>query len=160
MSTCARKTRRLRRQRGSILLDSIIGLTILTIGTASFYSLFPAISRTHSISEQEQKATQIATKMLEHIQLLAPSKLDATTLTGMLLIDPNQTTAPFTFNNIPLDNGTDYSPSRALKNGTGTLAINNLSYGSKQVVVTITWKSISGNTETLTMGTILGAHRS
>jgi hypothetical protein len=160
MSTHARTNRRSRRRSGSVLLDSVIGLTLLAMGAASFYSLFPVISKTHAIGDQEQKATQIATKMLEHIQLLSPGKLTATNLSGMQLIDANQTASPYTFNNCPLDDSTDYSPAKALKNGTGTLAVSDIASGSKQVVVTITWKSVTGKTETLTTGTILGAYRS
>jgi Tfp pilus assembly protein PilV len=159
MSTHARTKRRLP-CRGSILIDSLIGLTILAMGAASFYSLFPIISKSHAISDQDQKATQIATKMLEHIQMLAPSTLTANNLTGMQLIDANQVAPPYTFTNCPLDNSTDFCPSKALKNGTGTLTLINLSYGSVEVLVTITWKNPVGNTETLTMGTVLGSYRS
>lgn len=130
------------------------------MGAASFYSFFPVIAKTQKISTDEQKATQIATKMLEHLQLLAPSKLDSTTLTGMLLVDAGQTASPYTFTNCPLDNATDYSPSKALKNGTGTLTISDLAYGSKRIVVSLSWKSPTGKTETFSTGTILGTHRS
>ncbi|MEA2553619.1 MAG: hypothetical protein QOJ65_1795 [Fimbriimonadaceae bacterium] len=137
----------------------MIGLIILSMGAASFYSFFPVMSKTHQIGDSEQKATQIATKMLEHVQLLSPSKLDATTLSGMLLIDPNQVTPPFTFTHIPLDNGTDYSPATALKNGTGTLNIQDLNYGSKLVTVTVTWSMANGQTKSLSTGTIIGGYR-
>jgi hypothetical protein len=138
----------------------VIGLTLLAMGAASFYSLFPVISKAQAIGDQEQKATQIATKMLEHIQLLSPDKLTSTYLTGMQLIDSNQTASPYTFNNCPLDDATDFSPAKALKNGKGTLTITDLSYGSKLVRVTITWKSVTGKSETVTTGTILGGYRS
>lgn len=142
------------------MLDSIIGLTLLAMGAASFYSLFPVVSRAHAIGDQEQKATQLATKMIEHIQLLSPGKLTSTYLSGMQLIDSGQSASPYTFTNCPLDSGTDYCPSKALKNGTGTLTITDKLYGAKQVVVTISWKSVTGKSESVTMGTILGNHRS
>jgi len=138
----------------------MIGLTLLAMGATSFYSLFPVLSRAQAISDQEQKATQIATKMIEHIQLLSPGKLTATNLSGMQLIDTGQTASPYTFNNCPLDNTTDYSPARALKNGKGTLTVTDTSYGAKFVSVTITWKSVTGKSKTLTTGTILGSYRS
>ncbi len=150
---------RLRRRRGSVLLDAMIGLKILAMGAASFYSVFPVVTKAHKIGESQQKATQIATKMLEHIQLLSPTKLDASTLSSMQLIDAGQSSSPYTFTHLPLDDSTDYSPATALKNGKGTLTINDLQWGSKQVVVTITWKSASGKDQSTTMGTILGAYR-
>src|SRR5437868_2735869 len=137
MPTYARTTRRpRRRQRGSLLLDCIIGLTFLSMGAASFYSLFPVVSRAHAEGVQEQKATQICTKMLEHIQLLSPGKLTYTNLAGMQLISSTPTTSPYSFSSCPLDDGTDYSPAKSLKNGTGTLTITNLSYGNVQAVAT------------------------
>ena len=138
----------------------MIGITIMAMGAVSFYSVFPVIGKAHQITDSQQKATQIATKMLEHIQLLPPTKLDASTLATMQLIDSGQSTSPYTFTHLPMDESTDYSPSTALKNGTGTLEINNLQWGSKQVVVTITWKSASGQNQSVTMGTVLGAYRS
>lgn len=138
----------------------MIGLTLLAMGAASFYSMFPVISKTAAIGDQEQKATQIATKMVEHLQLLSPGKLTATNLTGMQLIDANQTASPYTFTNCPLDNAQNFSPGKALKNGTGVLTITDTNYGAKLAKVVVTWKSVTGKTETVTTGTILGSHRS
>jgi len=138
----------------------MIGLILLTMGASAFYSLFPVVSRAHAIGDEEQKATQICTKMIEHINLLSPTKLTCTNLTGMLLIDPGQTTAPYTFNHCPLDDAMDYAPANSLKNGTGKLTLTNLNYGSVQVIATVTWKSPTGKTETVSEGTILGAYRS
>jgi hypothetical protein len=130
------------------------------MGAASFYSVFPVVAKAHQISDSEQKAGQIVTKMLEHIQLLSPQKLTATNLTGMQLIDPNQTASPYTFSNIPLDDSTRFSPAKALKNGTGTMTITNISDGSVRVLVTVAWKSPTGKARSITTGTILGAYRS
>ena len=138
----------------------MIGLILLAMGASAFYSLFPVVSRAHAIGDEEQKATQICTKMIEHINLLSPTKLTCTNLTGMLLIDPGQSAAPYTFNHCPLDDAMDYAPANSLKNGTGTLTITNLNYGSVQVIATVTWKSPTGKTETVSEGTILGAYRS
>ena len=137
----------------------MIGLTLLSMGAVSFYSVFPVLTKAHKIGDSQQKATLIATKMLEHLQLQSPNKLDATSLYAAQLIDAGQTSAPYTFSSIPLEDSTDYSPAKALKNGTGTITINNLQWGSKQVVVTVNWKSASGKSSTVTMGTILGAYR-
>ena len=141
------------------MLDCVIGLTFLAMGAASFYSLFPVVSKAHAIGDEEQKATQICTKMLEHISLLSPYKLTATNLQGMLLVDTGQNASPYTFNHCPLDDAMDYAPADSLHNGTGTLTITNLNYGNVLVTATVTWKTPTGKTETVTMGTILGSHR-
>ena len=137
----------------------MFGILILAFAAVSMYSLFPVVQRSHAIAEQEQKATQIATKMLEHIQLISPANANATTLTAMQLIDPGQTTAPFTFNNVPLDDAARYSPATALKNGTGVLNIETIAGGSVRATVTIGWRSPSGVNSSMTMGTIMGAYR-
>jgi hypothetical protein len=160
MSTHARLKRRSRVRGGNVLIDSILGLILLSMGAASFYSLFPVIAKAQAMGDEEQKATQICTKMLEHIQLLSPGKLTATNLSGMLLIDTGQAASPYTFNHCPLDDATDFAPADCLKNGTGTLTITSINYGSSRVIATVTWKTPTGKTETVTMGTILGAHRS
>ena len=128
---------RSRRRRGSVLLDSMIGLTLLAMGAVSFYSIFPVVTKAQKIGESQQKATQIASKMIENIQMLSPTNLNANTLTAMQLVDAGQNSSPFVFTHCPLDHSTDYSPSTALKNGTGTVQINDLQWGSKQVVVTV-----------------------
>lgn len=137
----------------------MIALTLLAMGAAAFYSLFPMLAKSHHISDSEQQGTQIATKMVERLQLLGPSKLDRTNLSGMLLIDNNSMASPYTFNNCPIDDSTNYSPARALKNGKGTLTVSDVGYNSKMAVVTVTWKSVTGKTESVTMGTILGGYR-
>ena len=152
-------TKRLRCKRGGVLLDSMFGVLVLAFAAVSMYSLFPVVHKSHAISEQEQKATQIATKMLEHIQLLSPSKATAQTLTAMQLIDPDQTTAPYSFDRVPLDNAARYSPATALKNGTGVLAVEPIAGGSVRVTATVAWDSPSGRRSSTSLGTILGAYR-
>ena len=139
----------------------MIGLILLSMAASAFYSLFPVVSKSQAIGDEEQKATQICTKMIEHIQLLSPTKLTCTNLTGMLLIDTGQSgSGPFTFNHCPLDDAMDYAPADSLKNGTGTLTISTINYGDCQVIATVTWKTPTGKTETVSEGTILGAYRS
>ena len=137
----------------------MVGLTLLAMGAVTFYSIFPVVTRAQKLGDSQQKATLIATKMIEHIQMLSPTNLNANTLTAMQLIDANQNSSPYAFTHCPVDDSTEYSPSTALKNGTGTLKINDLQWGSKQVVVTVNWTSASGKPQTLTMGTILGGYR-
>ena len=44
--------------------------------------------------------------------------------------------------------------------GKGTLTVTDLSYGSKLVRVSVTWKSVTGKSESVSTGTILGGYRS
>lgn len=142
------------------MIDALIALIILSLAAVSFFSYFPVLQKTHELSEEEAKATQMAQKMCEHMQLFTPQTLSASTLTAAGLIDTGQTTSPYSFSNIPLDDTAKYSPSEALRNGTGSLEISDLSDNSKRVKVTITWTSETGKAKSVVMGTIIGGWRS
>lgn len=136
-------------------------LAVLMIGmaAAAFFGLFPTFTRSQIISSDEGKAVQMAQRMIEHLQLLKPADLNASTLSTINLIDPDQSEAPFTFSEIPLDEATGYSPNRAIRNGAGLMEIENLDANSKKVTLTISWTSPKGKSMSITTGTVLGGHR-
>src|SRR5687768_9257384 len=103
-----------RRLRGSTLIDALIGASILVLGAIAFYSLVPVSTRSQVLAQQETTAVQIGNRMVEHLLLLKPSALNAATLHGLNLIDSGQTTSPYIFTNLPLDDGWDYSPAKVL----------------------------------------------
>ncbi|MBX7133739.1 MAG: hypothetical protein K1X67_13785 [Fimbriimonadaceae bacterium] len=98
-------------------------------------------------------------RLVEQLNLLKPSDITPQVLTGLNLIDSGQTQPPYSFSNIPLDQASRYSPSQALQNGTGSLAVTQLDAQSVRLDVTITWKSSKGKTMSVTTGTILGGYR-
>jgi len=160
MRTRARIPNQRRKQRGGILIDALIALIILSFAAVSFFSYFPVLHKTHVLGAEEQKATQMANKMCEHINLFTPYNLNASTLTAAGLIDTGQSASPYTFSNIPLDDGTKYSPSEALRNGTGQIEVTDLANNSKAIKVTISWKSETGKNKSVVMGTVIGGWRS
>lgn len=101
----------------------------------------------------------MAQRMIEHLQLLKPSDLNASTLSTINLIDADQTEQPFTFSEIPLDEGTGYSPSRAIRSGQGVMAISDLDANSKLVTITMSWTTPKGKTRSFQTGTVLGGYR-
>lgn len=157
MSTRAKTIRS--RRRGSILIDAIIGIFVLCMATLSYLSLSVVTHRSQVISKDETKAAQMTARLLEQLQLLKTTDINVTTLKAMNLVDTNSTGSPYSFTNIPLDQGTLYSPSAALINGQGTLAISTLGNGAVMATATISWKSSSGQNRSYTSGTIIGAYR-
>jgi len=129
------------------------------MGAAGFYGLMPVIHRSHEIAQQESRAAQIAARVTEQVAMLKPTDLTAATLGQLKLNDPNQGNQPWTITHIPLDDGTDYSPAKVLKSGTGTISTSNIAQGSVLVTVTIAWKSPSGKARSLTTGTVVGGYR-
>ena len=150
---------RRRKQRGSILLDAMIGVFILTMATLAYLSLTVVTHRSQTISKDETKAAQMVARLLEQVQLLKTSDLNVTTLKAMNLVDGNSVGSPYSFTNIPLDQGTLYSPSKVLINGTGSMSVATLANGSARVVATINWTSTTGKAKSFTSGTIIGAYK-
>jgi hypothetical protein len=137
----------------------MLSVFVIGIGAAAFFSLFPTFTRGERIAADETKAAKLAQRMVEHLQLLKPADINPTTLTGINLVDAGQTQFPLTFTTIPLDDATGYSPSRALKNGTGLLEVQDIAANSKLIRVTVSWKSASGKSRVFTTGTVLGGYR-
>lgn len=160
VTICKTKPRkRARRCRGALLIDLLIAVFVLSVASLSFFSLFPTIARSQRIAKDETIAQQMSQRLVEQLNLLKPSDITPQVLTGLNLIDSGQSQAPYSFSNIPLDQASRYSPSQALQNGTGSLAVTQLDAQSVRLDVTITWKSSKGKTMSVTTGTILGGYR-
>ena len=147
------------KKSGSVLIDALVGIFILGMGAVAYFGLLPVVHRSQQIAQQESKAGQIAARIAEEYGMLKPSEVNATTLTTMNLIDSGQTSQPWTVTHIPLDDATDYSPSKALENGAGTVTTSTIANGSILVTIQITWKSASGKSRSFTTGTIIGGYR-
>src|SRR4051812_5720400 len=127
------------KRSGSIMVDALIGLFILGMGAVAYYSLLPTVHRGHEIAQQESKAAQIAARITEEVGMLKPSEVTASTLSQLNLIDANQGAEPWSFSNIPLDDGTSYSPAKTLRNGQGLITTTALAQGSILVTVQVNW---------------------
>jgi Tfp pilus assembly protein PilV len=141
------------------MIDSLVGLFVLVMGALSYLSLATITSRSQGISSEDSKAAQMTARLLEQIQLLKPADLNTQTLASLNLIDADDDASPYSITQIPLDEGTHYSPKQALRNGAGTLTITNLTYGSVRAEVEITWTSPTGKTKSFKSGTIVGGYR-
>jgi hypothetical protein len=151
--------RRKQIRTGAVLIDALIGFFILGMGAVAYYGLMPVLHRGHEIAQQESKAAQIATRVTEQIGMLKPADLNATTLNGLNLIDANQAAQPWSFDHIPLDDGTSYSPAKVLRSGKGFITTSDIGQGSVLVTVLITWKSPTGRSRSFTSGTVVGGYR-
>lgn len=159
MSAYSRAHRTKQRIAGFILVDALIGVFILVLAVLSYLSLTIVTHRSQDISKNETKAAQMVARLLEQVQLLKPSDINSTTLKAMNLVDANSYSSPYSFTNIPLDQGSGYSPSQVLRNGAGVMNTSTLANGSVLITATITWKSSTGQSRSFKSGTILGAYR-
>jgi hypothetical protein len=147
-----------RRLRGVAILDAVIEAGLLIIGAVAYFSLAPVTAKSEYLARQNTIAVQIANRVVEQVQLLTPADLTYTTLNSLTLIDSTNKTSPYSITSFPMDDGWNMSPAKALPSGTGTLAVTDLTNGSKLVTVTINWKSYGGS-ESYTTGTVLGGYR-
>lgn len=145
--------------RGSFLLDVMLSVFVISLAAAAFFTLFPTFKRSERLSQEESKASLMAQRMIEHLQLLKPKDINASTLSQLNLIDAGQTQAPYSFSHIPLDEGSMYSPNQVLRNAVATMSVDDLSVNSKRIVLFMSWTSASGKTRSITTGTILGGYR-
>ncbi len=155
-----RVTNRNRRIRGNVVLDSMLGTLVLGIGAVSFFSVYPMLHQSQLHAQEQSKAVQMATRLVEHIQLLPPQNLEANVLSDLNLIDEGQRSSlpPYSFSRIPLDQASLYSPAQALSQGQGTMTIENLPTGSRRVTVEVRWKT-NGGWGSVKTGTIVGGYR-
>ncbi len=145
--------------QGALLVDVLVGIFMLALAAAAFFALIPMIHRSQTVAKEESLAQAMAQRMVEQLQMLHRSDIDAATLTKLNLIDSGQTQAPYSFANIPLDQASRYSPSQALRNGSGSIAVSTVDANSTRLDVTITWKSSTGKSRSITTGTILGGYQ-
>jgi hypothetical protein len=147
------------RKAGVMSLDVLIAVCLLAILASGVYGMLPVVRKSQITGDQEARAVQMAARMIEHIQLLKPSDLTQGNLSALHLIDDGSYSSPFSIGHVPLDEASCYSPAQTLPDGDGELAINTFADGSKEVRVTISWTSPSGQTRSISSGTILGAYR-
>ena len=141
-----------------MLIDGLFAIGVLAMAAISFLTLLPVIQRTTESSSQQTLAIQMSSRVIEHLQMLKSTDCNAPTLYSLNLIDANQTSSPYTFTNIPLDNGSDYSPAKCLPHGQGLMTFSDLGNGSTMCQIQISWKGTAG-TQTYTTGTVLGGYR-
>lgn len=153
------KLPRTRTRRGSLLVDALTSLFVLALAAAALFSTLPVARKAGSLASDQAKATYIATKYIEQLQTLKPANLTQSNLATLNLIDDGQTSLPYSFTNIPLDDGSYYSPAKALKNANATVNLTNIDAGSVRCDIQIKWTSANGVQETLNTGTIIGGYK-
>lgn len=142
-----------------MLIDALCALFILSMAATALYSVMPEARASDIMAADQAKATFIANRYIEQLQLLKTTDLTATTLSQMNLIDTGQAALPYSFTNIPLDDGSYYSPAKMLKAASATVNFTNIDSASVRADITISWKTPHNVTRTLSTGTIVGGYK-
>ncbi len=139
-------------------MDGLIASALLVMGSLAYFALVPVTLRSQIISQEQTTAVQIGNRLIEHLLLLKPSTLTATNLSALSLIDSGASASPFSFTNLPLDDGWVMSPAKALPAGQGLMTITDVGDNTKLIQLDISWMGPSGRM-THTTGTALGGYR-
>ena len=148
-----------RRNRGSLLIDVVVGMFILMMATLSLMSLIPIVKQSEHMSSDESKCVQMTTRLIEHIQMLGADDVTPKVLESLNLIDAGQSGSPYSFTHVPLDEASMYSPAQVLDDADCELTITTLADGSKRVDILFAYRSKSGDRRTMKTGTVIGAFR-
>jgi type II secretory pathway pseudopilin PulG len=148
-----------RRQKGALLIDALIGVMILGISAAAFYSTFPVIRRAHLIAKEESQAAQVGARLVEHLQMLTIEDLNFETLHELNLASYVTSTGAYAVSDIPMDDASLYSARNVLNNGRGWFYVHELENESRHIDLTIAWQSSSGKWKQVHTGTIIGGFK-
>lgn len=153
------RTRPKRTRRGSLLIDVVVGSFLLAMLAISTMSLLPVLKRGEVASRRRSQAVQMVTRMLEQIQMLRATDITPVTLSKLNLIDSGQTSQPYSFTHVPMDEASRYSPAQVLRGADAKLSYSSLTDGSVKVMVTLSYQSEAGQTQTIQSGTVVGSFR-
>lgn len=146
-------------RRGTILLDVLVGMFVLSLSAMTVFAIIPVGHRAQAMASEEAKASNMAMAMLERLQQLKPNEVNPTILNQLGLVDPGQTSGPYSFTNVPLDDASGMSPAKALRSGTGRFGVTAIAANSVRIDLEMRWRSASGRNRVLRTGTIVGGYR-
>lgn len=146
-------------RKGFMLIDVLIGAFVLVLASLSLLTLIVITKRSEVIANDRVVANKISTRLIEHLQLLKSRDMNAETLMHLNLVDAGQSASPFSFTNIPLDDASNYSPSKALPNGQGTMTLVPLESNSVLVKINVSWRGQGNTTQSISTGTVIGGYR-
>jgi Tfp pilus assembly protein PilV len=145
-----------KRQAGFSVLDALVGVFILAVGSLCVGSLMPTLARSQKMSHDTSMAVQIATRELEQLRLAGYANANYTSLRSLNLVDLYSGSGPYKFSNVNLDNASHLSAASALRSGTGELIIDQTTPTVRQLTVTVKWLSPNGTNRSVSMSMMLG----
>ena len=132
---------RRRPDRGTVLLDAMIGMFILVIAALIYSGTMGVAAVSRAKSDEFAKATSIVNRELESIKNLGYDNLTHDALAYYSLISATPATSPYSFTSV---GATNDRIDTLLTSGTGTVAVTDESGTLRKVVVTVTWTSRTG----------------
>src|SRR5437016_10454461 len=89
--------RRVRKKAsGSIYLDVILGVFILSLSAAAFYSVFPKIGRVQDLAQERSRAMMIGNRVIDHLQMMRPQDITTANLIALQFCGNSANGSPYT----------------------------------------------------------------
>ncbi len=133
------------------LVEVMIALMAFSFLIAIFGALYPLGMRVNNDAKLRAEAVTIAQRTMETVRLVGFGNLTYDGLLAYGVIGSSPTTTPYSITSADGAN----SPATRLPNGTGTLAVSDVAFDLKKVLVIINWRGSSGATQTITVSTII-----
>lgn len=126
--------RGLKSRRGAGLVDVMMTLLVLSIAGVIFSATYPAGFSCSRRAQEYKLATAIAQRKMEQLRATNYESLTQPLLHQAGVIDSDSVTSPYSFTSVD-------SLSAHLTQGSGTIAVEDLSASLKRVKVTVRWQS-------------------
>jgi hypothetical protein len=115
----------------------------------------PTATTSRMKAEEMNRAMGLAQKELESIKGLGYVNVDATQLAGYGLLDSATPISGTTYSFTNVDNASLDSCGQILKNGTGTVLIEQVETDVRRVTVTVSWKERGVTNRSVTVGGVI-----
>ncbi len=144
----------MRKNRGLTLIEAMFAILLVATCAGIVAATTPIASLSRTKAEAMNKSSGIAQKQLEAIRGAGYANCTPTQLQTLGLIDSTTpvTTNTYTFTNSDLPNFDN--PASVLKNGQGTILVEQAAIDLRRVTVKVTWTE-RGVTRTVTLGTLI-----
>lgn len=123
-----------RNVRGFTFFESLIAVLLIGLTVAAFATVFQTTAKAEAMAGTYQRAVSLAQHKIDQLRAIGYGRLDASNLDAAGIIDHPVVSNPYSFTNV--DNLSQLHPLAG-----GTIAISDLTYNVKQVVVTVGWNT-------------------
>lgn len=141
------------RRRAFTLIEVVLSIFLLAVVAVIFGALFPIGQRLSGGAKWRAVALMLAERRMEAVKLLGYGNLTYDGLRAYGLIDASPNTSPFSFTNT--DDASNESPAKMLPQGTGQIAVEDVAWDVKRVIVRVGWRDANGRTQTVELRTLV-----
>ena len=142
--------RLLRRQKGAVFIDVMMGIYLLVILVFAFAATMSAAVISRAIADQRTKAAALVSRQLESVKAAGYGGLTYDGLRYFGLVENEPARPPYRFSNV---GASSERVSNILPSGSGTVDVSDVSGSMRMVTVAVSWTGPNGRTRTVIAST-------